>query len=810
MSQSIQIRCPGCEKSLQVPTNLLGSTVKCKSCGHSMQLKKKTKDQVSPEKTTSAPPPPRAKTPVAQPSPIVESLPETTPVAPVVASSEFPFGDMATASVSQAPTIAPSGNATRYAGKYKGPKQSGGFTKIILGLAVVLVLAVVGVVAVKPDLLKKLTGPGTTEVVSTEPNSSSKSSNAPVGSGTAFPRRLLSINVNNYLFLNPLQYGESTSNATTPGARRDLHTAISRLADGWKIPREQIFELSDTLPADEVKADKPAAKLPLKDIVQESVKRFCESSRPFDRIVILFTGHAVEKKGEAYFAPVEGELSNEESLVPIAEIYKYLESCPAQQKLVIWDVCRFDPGRGNERPSAGKMTAKLEKALHESAPEDVSVFTSCSQDQYSYEFDYAEIESKPIFGSIFLNQIFYASSAGALSKGTGKAGAGIQTPEDAIPVQNFVDYLTKQTEWFAKELVPTVESVSEETDEMPEEKKKEEKKPEPKKKEEAKVEPKKKEVANTEPKKKDEAKEEMKKDDKDEMAKEEMPKEAPKPKKNKKSMIQSPKFTLAKKTKETPIDLAMAPIKMELPNPPAIADATEVKAIFEEIRIPAIKASQQAKQSSFDTAFPFTAETIASYKSDVTSVALLKANPEKFKLRLAVLEVVQEFQTKLGKENSLRDQIRGESNDAAKREILQEQRGPATQQFILEELKMKLEGLKKEREAEPSKRWQANYDYLLAQVKLRLAYLSEYNLILGKVRKDELPPLDPALKHKGWKLAAVEKMKSPKEIRDMVDEAKEILNGLIENHPNTPWAVLAKREKNISLGLEWQASSFGE
>jgi len=72
-----------------------------------------------------------------------------------------------------------------------------------------------------------------------------------------------------------------------------------------------------------------------------------------------------------------------------------------------------------------------------------------------------------------------------------------------------------------------------------------------------------------------------------------------------------------------------------------------------------------------------------------------------------------------------------------------------------------------------------------------------------------LPPLDMAKGHKGWRLAASEKMASSKEIRDKASEAKELLEGLIADHPNTPWAVFAKRERSTTLGLTWQASSFG-
>jgi hypothetical protein len=75
--------------------------------------------------------------------------------------------------------------------------------------------------------------------------------------------------------------------------------------------------------------------------------------------------------------------------------------------------------------------------------------------------------------------------------------------------------------------------------------------------------------------------------------------------------------------------------------------------------------------------------------------------------------------------------------------------------------------------------------------------------MLGKIRKDELPELRPGVQT-GWRLAACEKMQSGKDVRDMAAEAKQLFAKLIKEHPGTPWEILAKREKQTTLGLEWQ------
>jgi len=123
------------------------------------------------------------------------------------------------------------------------------------------------------------------------------------------------------------------------------------------------------------------------------------------------------------------------------------------------------------------------------------------------------------------------------------------------------------------------------------------------------------------------------------------------------------------------------------------------------------------------------------------------------------------------------------------------------------ELQDALEELKKageKRDEEPSKRWQANYDYVLARLEARIAYVHEYNFMKGQIRKDALPPRDPAKGFTGWRLASQAKLQSGPEARKLAEDSKKVLLKLAKTHVGTPWEVLAKREALTALGLEWQ------
>ena len=247
-----------------------------------------------------------------------------------------------------------------------------------------------------------------------------------------------------------------------------------------------------------------------------------------------------------------------------------------------------------------------------------------------------------------------------------------------------------------------------------------------------------------------------------------------------------------------------------------------VKRIIEEMTLPPIKAVATDELSSDDVSgvLPFSAKALKGYEPDYESVNDLLKWPEKYPLRVAVLRAVETLQrhgkgeVRLGQSTKqvgrLKMSIEGPLNDAAKKRVEAEQRaGPAVMLVELEEVLSSLEEQASKRADEPSKRWQAHYDYVLAIAKCRFAYLNEYNLMLGKIRKDELPTIDASL-HNGWRMASQEKMQAPRDVKDKAEEAKELFAKIIKEHAGTPWEVLARRERLTTLGLVWQPASIKE
>lgn len=105
------------------------------------------------------------------------------------------------------------------------------------------------------------------------------------------------------------------------------------------------------------------------------------------------------------------------------------------------------------------------------------------------------------------------------------------------------------------------------------------------------------------------------------------------------------------------------------------------------------------------------------------------------------------------------------------------------------------------RDKEKDPYWTANYDYALARLYVRRTQVLEYNAMLGRVRRDDLPELDKML-HKGWRLAPQDKF-SDRESRELADKAKELYKRLADEHKDTPWQLIAEKEGKAPLSFTW-------
>jgi hypothetical protein len=515
--------------------------------------------------------------------------------------------------------------------------------------------------------------------------------------------------VHNYLYANPVHYG-----TLGPGAHNMINLREKLAQDnGFKIPIPQITLLSDG-------ASEKDARAPMRPVIEKTLTSFLETSRTQDRILVFFIGRGVEIKGEPYLVPIEGELDNPATLMPLKWFYDQLAACKARQKVFVVDVSRFSPTNGQERPDDGALSKKFAEALQK-PPAGVQVWSACSAEQHSYETDNAP-------EGAFIEAIYQASIQGK-----------IQRPNEPFQLEMVKD---RVNELLARELKP------------------------------------------------------RKLEQESFLAGEEPPNGA---------------AYNAAEPPAPPPTLAAAPDNKD--------NATLVKAVLDEVGTPPIKPSGQAQDITYSSLPPFDKELLKKYADDGEKDAPLRKAIHNARVVLwaistqgvpkTLLSETTAAKTKQGKtlevilnvlENGERAPAPGQEN-RKKDEIANNERDVARIMGRLAEAQEELENVKEMR-AEAPKRWQANYDFVLARVQAQRAFLYEYQSALGRMRK-EFPERDPKL-HGGWRLAASTALQGDAAGKRLSKDSRKLLEKLAKDHAGTPWDVLAKREKLTALGLEWQ------
>jgi hypothetical protein len=386
MNASLTASCPKCQTVLRIPAEWAGKSVRCQAC--------------------------RAVVKVNGPAPMTMVYdPATGAYVPAPYQPAGPANDFADL------------EAKRTGKKRKYKRGGGGGAAVAVGLLVLLIGAGIAAVVltdnpVKARLLAALNGDRTPTTESAAPPTP-----PPAAATGPLPRRMLAVSITKYLYCNPLTGGKSRNGSS------EFYEAVKALAFRWDIPdakdNNQLFVLTDA----DGKLPPTAAHRPmLKPLVADAVAQFCATSRPQDRVVLYFGGHAVAKDGKAYLVPTDGDLNEPDTLLPLEEVWAKLKACPAQQKVVLFDVCRLSSDDNAVRPGSEPMTEELEKLLH-SPPDGVEVVTSCSAGQTAAEFRTAADADTPQ-GSAFL---------GALRVAARKAKSSKPNPADPLPVAAWVE-----------------------------------------------------------------------------------------------------------------------------------------------------------------------------------------------------------------------------------------------------------------------------------------------------------------------------------------------------------------------------------
>ena len=101
---------------------------------------------------------------------------------------------------------------------------------------------------------------------------------------------------------------------------------------------------------------------------------------------------------------------------------------------------------------------------------------------------------------------------------------------------------------------------------------------------------------------------------------------------------------------------------------------------------------------------------------------------------------------------------------------------------------------------EASVRWQAGFDLAMGRVMAVKARTEAYNAMLAKAKRG-LKFTNP--KNNTWILTPADELTVGSQVSKTGEKAKEYLKRVVDEHAETPWALLAQRELDEQIGWKW-------
>jgi hypothetical protein len=129
------------------------------------------------------------------------------------------------------------------------------------------------------------------------------------------------------------------------------------------------------------------------------------------------------------------------------------------------------------------------------------------------------------------------------------------------------------------------------------------------------------------------------------------------------------------------------------------------------------------------------------------------------------------------------------------------QKVPAKLEPLLLRLYETMKAGEADRTKEATPRWQAGYDLAIGRVMAVVVRTQSYNMMLAAAKRGLRFENE---KNNTWVLEPSDNLDEVgSQMEKLAEKAKEYLNRVITEHPDTPWALLAQKELERPLGYNW-------
>ncbi len=143
-----------------------------------------------------------------------------------------------------------------------------------------------------------------------------------------------------------------------------------------------------------------------------------------------------------------------------------------------------------------------------------------------------------------------------------------------------------------------------------------------------------------------------------------------------------------------------------------------------------------------------------------------------------------------------------DNDNILRQQITEAQKPAAVFDFSLQQMQTMLEAGEKDREKLTTPRWRASYDLELGRVLALRSRAYGYNIVLADMKSTPKTFQKPGSNR--WRLVPSKEIAGGPNVRKIAKKAEDLLKRVIDEHPGTPWAMLAERELSTPMGWEWQ------
>jgi hypothetical protein len=211
-----------------------------------------------------------------------------------------------------------------------------------------------------------------------------------------------------------------------------------------------------------------------------------------------------------------------------------------------------------------------------------------------------------------------------------------------------------------------------------------------------------------------------------------------------------------------------------------------------------VSRAQTSHLSSYIKYF-FDSKVMQKYQPDYVSVADYQRKLQGNRAKWALVEASSATWISPITNPQLRFRRRDEADLA--RQLSEAQQQAAKLEPKVSKLVNTLSQGKSDRDSLREKRWQAGYDLALGQALALKVRTTGYNAMLAKAKrgmKFENPKNDT------WDLVSSNEVGGGSALEKEAKQAVFYLNRVVEDHPNTPWAMLAAQELADPMGWQWR------